>query len=127
MNVILMIEDDLSNARLAERILTRAGYEVVIAANGEEGLGKVMDARPALILVDLGLPDIDGQTVIAVIRQQAALKSVPILAFTAYPPDAAEAMARAYGCDGVISKPIDTRTFADQVGAYLPAPAQPLV
>lgn len=125
MSVIVIIEDDAPNARLAERILARAGHEVVLATNGEQGLVKVMGARPDLIMVDLGLPDIDGQTVIAVMLQQAELKNVPILAFTAFPEDAAQEMARAYGCHGVISKPIDTRTFADQVQAYLAAPLQP--
>jgi two-component system cell cycle response regulator DivK len=75
--------------------------------------------------VDLGLPDIDGQTVVAMMRQQPDLEGVPLIAFTAWPEDTAHAMAQAYGCDGVILKPIDTRAFAQQVEAFLKTPLTP--
>jgi CheY-like chemotaxis protein len=120
MSRIVIIEDNAQNARLAEKILRRDGHEVVLAANGEDGLTQVFETQPDLVLVDLGLPDIDGQTVVALMRQEAHLEQVPILAFTAWPEHAAQEMARAYGCDGVIIKPIDTRLFGEQVAEYLP-------
>lgn len=119
MSHIVIIEDNDQSARLAARLLKRAGHEVAVAEDGEVGLETVYAQQPDLVLVDMGLPDIDGQTVIAMIRQQPALNHVPILAFTAWPEDTAHQMAKAYGCDGVISKPIDTRAFAGQVEAYL--------
>ncbi len=120
MSRIVVIEDNPSNARLAEKILKHAGHEVVVAEDGETGMAAVLEQFPDLILIDLGLPDIDGQTVIALLRQRPEMKQVKIVAFTAWPEEQAAEMARAYGCDGVISKPLDTRRFPTQVSAYLP-------
>lgn len=120
MSRIVIIEDTPHSARLAARLLQHAGHEVVIAEDGEIGINVIMDGPPPdLVLVDLGLPDLDGQTVVALLRQQPGLDAVPILAFTAWPQDTAHRMARAYGCDGVITKPINTRTFAGEVTSYL--------
>lgn len=119
MSSIVIIEDNEQNARMAAKLLRRADYEVVIAEDGETGLTTVFEERPDLVLIDLGLPDIDGQTVIALIRQQPELRHMPIIAFTAWPEATAHDMARAYGCDGVITKPIDTRQFADQVAGFI--------
>lgn len=119
MSVIVVIEDTLENARLAEKLLRRAGHEVILASDGETGLTTVFTQTPDLILVDLGLPDMDGQTVVAIMRQQDNLQTIPIIAFTAWPEDTAASMAQAYGCDGVILKPINTRTFAEQVVQFI--------
>lgn len=116
---IVIIEDNVQNARLAEKLLRRHNHEVITADNGESGLMQVFENPPDLILMDLGLPDIDGQTVIALIRQQEHVAQVPIIAFTAWPQSTAHEMAQAYGCDGIITKPIDTRQFADQVTAFI--------
>lgn len=116
---IVIIEDNIQSARMADKLLSRAGHDVTLAEDGEIGLTTVFEIKPDLILIDLGLPDIDGQTVIGLIRQQANMQNVPILAFTAWPPDQAHNMAIKYGCGGVITKPIDTRTFASQVEEYL--------
>lgn len=124
MNRIVVIEDNPSNARMAEKLLKHAGHEVTLAEDGESGLTTVLEMQPDLVLIDLGLPDVDGQTVVAMMRQQPDLDHMPIIAFTAWPEDTAAEMARAYGCDGVINKPIDTRQFAQQVEAYLQLPSQ---
>lgn len=119
MSVIVIIEDNQDSARLASRLLRREGFEVIIADEGEVGVEVVLDSDPALVLVDLGLPDIDGQTVVALLRQRPQLAAVPIIAFTAWPEQTAYDMAQAYGCDGVIIKPIDTRRFSEQVKMFL--------
>lgn len=119
MGLIVVIEDNPNNARMADKLLRNAGYKVILAEDGETGLTAVFENQPDLVLIDLGLPDIDGQTVVALLRQQDELASTPIIAFTAWPADTAESMARAYGCDGVIIKPIDTRAFAGQVAAFI--------
>lgn len=119
MSLIVIIEDNALNARMADKLLRRAGYKIILAEDGETGLTSVFEHQPDLVLIDLGLPDIDGQTVISIVRQHETLATVPIIAFTAWPEDRAHDMATAYGCDGVITKPINTRTFADQIGAYL--------
>lgn len=119
MGLIVMIEDNEHSARMASKLLRRAGHEVLIADDGETGLQIMFDSQPDLILLDLGLPDIDGQTVIGLARRQEHLASKPFIAFTAWPPERAAEMAETYGCDGVITKPIDTRTFAQQVESFL--------
>lgn len=119
MGQIIVIEDNEQSARMASKLLRRAGHEVLLAEDGETGLQAMLENHPDLVLVDLGLPDIDGQTVIALARQQPHLIEVPLIAFTAWPADRAIDMARSYGCDGVITKPIDTRTFAKDVESFL--------
>ncbi|MGB7340452.1 MAG: response regulator [Phototrophicaceae bacterium] len=119
MPTIVVIEDHYPNARMADKLLTRAGYDVLVAEDGEIGLTTVFENEIDLILIDLGLPDIDGQTVIGLIRQHERLQTIPIIAFTAWPEDEAHDMAERYGCDGVITKPINTRLFASQITEFL--------
>jgi DNA-binding response OmpR family regulator len=116
---ITVIEDDTQSARMVVKLLQKTDHQVTISETGEAGLTSIFAEPPDLILIDLGLPDIDGQTVIALLRQQAALTGIPIIAFTAWPEHAAHSMAKAYGCDGVITKPINTRTFVEQIEAFL--------
>lgn len=118
---INVIEDNFQSARLVKRLLKLAGHEVEVYESGEIGIGAILENKPDLALIDLGLPDLDGQTVIGVLRQHDALKGMPLVAFTSYPEATARAMAKAYGCDGVILKPVNTRTFARQVEAFLNA------
>lgn len=116
---ILLIEDNPQNALLMRRILESRGHHVIHANEGEAGLKLAVEEVPDLILVDLGLPDIDGQTLVTFIRRVPELQDIPIVAVTAWPEDTAREMAMAYGCDGFISKPINTRAFPDQIAAYL--------
>jgi two-component system cell cycle response regulator DivK len=118
MKTILVFEDDPSQARLMQRILEYAGYKVICAASGEEGLQVALAEVPDLILLDMGLPDMDGQTVAGLIKGSSLLSRVPLVAVTAWPLDVAEAMSRAYGCDGYFSKPIKAREFASQIAAF---------
>jgi len=118
-SVIVVIEDNRDNARLVAKLLRPAGHQVLLAEDGETGLMTVFENRPDLVLVDLGLPDIDGQTVVGMIRQQPGLERTPLVACTAWPEETALDMAHAYGCDGVITKPIDTRAFVARINDYL--------
>ncbi len=118
MSNIVVIEDHKDNARLAEKLLKHVGHTVSLAEDGESGLQLVIDTLPDMVLLDLGLPDVDGQTIAALIRRRPETKSIKIIAFTAWPEERAAAMAKAYGCDGVISKPIDTRSFSQQVNNF---------
>jgi CheY-like chemotaxis protein len=100
-------------------VLEARSYQVIHAEDGESGLKAAIEESPDLILVDLGLPDIDGQTLVAFLKRTPELKDVPVVAVTAWPEDTAREMARAYGCDGFISKPINTRTFPDQIAQFI--------
>lgn len=125
MSRIVVIEDNAQNARMAQKLLRNAGHEVLLAEDGEGGLTLSFEQTPDLILIDLGLPDIDGQTVIALMRQHSELANTALIAFTAWPEDRAHDMAEAYGCDGVIVKPINTRHFAEQIERYIAKKAIP--
>ncbi|KAA3664757.1 MAG: response regulator [Chloroflexi bacterium] len=119
MKTILQIEDNLANKILVERVLSRFDYLLLHAADGETGVTVAIEENPDLILVDMGLPDVDGQTVVTLLKQIPDLQGVPIVAITAWPPDKAMEMAQRYGCDGCITKPIDVKSFPDQVKEYL--------
>ena len=119
MTTILQIEDNLANKILVERVLSRFDYRLLHAEDGETGVTVAIDEKPDLILVDMGLPDVDGQTVVTLLKQIPDLQHVPIVAITAWPADKAMEMAQRYGCDGCITKPIDVKSFPDQVKQYL--------
>ena len=114
-----MVEDNPQNALLIKRVLEAHRHEVVHETEGEAGLNAALANPPDLLLVDLGLPDMDGQTLVTLIKRMPELKDIPLIAVTAWPEDTARKMVEAYGCDGFISKPINTRAFPDQVAKYL--------
>jgi DNA-binding response OmpR family regulator len=119
---VLMIEDNENNALLVKRLLEASAFVVDHAPDGETGLRMAIQTQPDLILLDLGLPDLDGQTLATFIRRVPELAQTPLIALTAWPEDTARKMAKAYGCTDYIAKPVNTRTFVDQISAYLPAP-----
>ncbi|RMF26175.1 MAG: response regulator [Chloroflexi bacterium] len=116
---ILVIEDSVLSQRLVEVVLTAQGFRVVEARTGEEGLRKALDERPDLILLDVHLPDMSGYDAVARLRARPETAQVPIIALTASASAEEEARARKAGCDGYIAKPINTRTFPDQVRQHL--------
>lgn len=120
MTKILIVEDIPDNAELARKILASRGYEIVHADDAETGYAAALRERPDLILLDLGLPDYDGLTLAGQLREIPSFESLPILAFTAWPPDTAWALAETYGCNGFIGKPIvKVAEFLEQVEKYL--------
>lgn len=122
---IIVVEDNPQTTRMVVKLLSRGGHTVETALTGEEGLIKILGSTPDLLLIDFGLPDIDGQTIVSLIRQTPGLVDTLVIAFTAWPPDSAHKMAQAYKCDGVISKPINTRTFVQAIEAFLRRVAAP--
>jgi CheY-like chemotaxis protein len=116
---ILQIEDNQANKILIERVLEPHGYRLLHAADGETGFALAVAEKPDLILIDMGLPDIDGQTVVTLMKQIPELENAIIVAITAWPADKAQQMAELYGCHGCITKPIDVKSFPQQIAAYL--------
>ncbi|MBP8250891.1 MAG: response regulator [Herpetosiphon sp.] len=119
MSTILVIEDLPDNALLARRVLSAYGHEVIEANTAESGLDMAITHKPDLILLDLGLPDADGQTIVGIIRQYPDIADVPIIVFTAWPEETARQMVEAYGCNGYIRKPLSvvdlTQTIAQHI------------
>jgi CheY-like chemotaxis protein len=116
---LLVIDDNLEHLELVRRIMTARGYRVWVAANGETGLQLALEQQPDVLVIDLGLPDVDGQTLIGHLKHLPAFVDKPIIACTAWPEETARNMVEMYGCDGYISKPIRTADFADRIAAYL--------
>ncbi|HET7090316.1 MAG TPA: response regulator [Anaerolineae bacterium] len=120
MPCILVVDDNDEHVELVNRILTARGYTVVAAGDAETGLQAAVDHDPDLILLDLGLPDVDGQTLVGLMRRVPELTHTPIIAVTAWPQETAREMVEAYGCAGYISKPIVRITdLVDQVASHL--------
>lgn len=116
---VIVIEDIEDSANLAKKILTKHGHDVVLAANGEEALQLAADPQINLILMDLGLPDVDGQTLLGMLRRTYDLSETPIIVCTAWPPDAAKKMADAYGFDDYISKPYRVTDFMEVINKFI--------
>ena|SRR5579859_7499395 len=119
MAYLLLIEDDFSTARLVDKILSRSGHTIRHVSTGLESLRAAREQRPDLVLVDLGLPDLDGKVVAMQLRRTLPSTTTLIVAFTAETGSKARWLARAYGCDDYITKPIDTRAFPDQIAKLL--------
>ncbi|MGC4091453.1 MAG: response regulator [Polyangiaceae bacterium] len=110
------MEDDPANRLLVRKLLTPAGFEVIDAADGVEGVRRALADRPDLVLVDIAIPGLDGYEVTLRLRSEPTLRGVPIVAITA---EGNRDASLAVGCDGYLQKPIDARSFADTVSGYL--------
>ena len=117
---ILIIEDQEDNRAILRDLLSQAGYELIEAGDGEEGVKLAQQERPDLILMDIQLPVIDGYEATRRIRSVADLKAIPIIAVTSYALSGDEAKARAAGCDGYVTKPFSPRALLAKVREYMP-------
>jgi CheY-like chemotaxis protein len=116
---VLVIDDNPVNLRLTSDILEAAGIEVSSASSAEEALIALAAAVPQLILMDIGLPGMDGLTLTRQLRADRRFAHVRIVALTAFAMKVDRSRALTAGCDGYISKPINTRTFASEIRSYL--------
>jgi CheY-like chemotaxis protein len=118
---ILIVDDNPANLKLARVLLSAEGYEVRVAVDAEEALALLDSFRPRLILMDLQLPGMDGLTLTRHLKDDPATRGVAILALTAYAMKGDEEKALAAGCDGYVTKPIDTRTLPLVIARVLAA------
>jgi two-component system cell cycle response regulator DivK len=118
---ILLVEDDFINMRLAQHILEVEGYTVLKAATAKEALEQIESSLPDLILMDVQLPDMNGMTVVRVLRENIRTRGTPILALTACAMKGDKERILQMGCDGYISKPIDVQEFIDTLEKFLNA------
>jgi CheY-like chemotaxis protein len=116
---ILIVDDNAQNLKLARVILSIEGFEVRTAADAEEALRVLATFTPRLILMDLQLPGMDGLELTRHLRRDPAWQDTRIVALTAYAMKGDEEKARAAGCDGYITKPIDTERLPQLVAEYL--------
>lgn len=116
---ILLVDDSVHNLKLTQFLLRQSGFEVETAENAELALSALEQHIPDLILMDIQLPGMDGLALTRHLRRDSSLRDVPIVAFTASAIKGDEEIARAAGCDGYITKPIDTRTFVSLLHKYV--------
>lgn len=120
MKKILLIEDIPDNVELVNRALSKTAYQVSYASDAESGLAMAIKLIPDLILLDLGLPDYDGQTLAGWLREESTLNKTKIVVLTAWPEETARQMVESYQCDGYISKPIlKINEFVSQIHSFL--------
>ena len=117
--VILYIEDDPINRLLIQRILLADGFVMLEASDSVSALALLEFSHPDLILMDINLPEVDGYTLTAKIRDLPGLKSVPIIALTANVMRGDRERTLEAGCDGYIQKPIDVDLLPEQIRKYL--------
>ena len=117
---ILVIEDHEENRRLLRDLLTGAGYEMLEAETGEEGLGLAAQHRPDLILMDIQLPGLDGYEVTRRLKANPELRAIPIIVVTSYALSGDEAKAREAGSDAYVTKPFSPRELLAKIRSFVP-------
>ena len=116
---ILYIEDNRENRMLVRAVLEAAGYLIVDAEDGLAGIEAAIREEPALILLDINLPGVDGYEIVAILKSFPNLASTPVIAVTAYAMQGDRQRTLVAGCDGYIQKPIDVDAFPRQVAEFL--------
>lgn len=116
---ILIVDDNAVNLKLAKVILVKEGYEVKTAGDAEEALKQLETFKPRLILMDLQLPGMDGLELTRRLKAELTTKDIRVVALTAYAMKGDEEKAKAAGCDGYITKPIDTQTLPGVIAGFL--------
>jgi CheY-like chemotaxis protein len=112
---ILIVEDDMDNYQLVRFILERAGYDVFLAVNGRDGVDAALYQLPDLILMDLGLPEIDGWEASEKLKSNEATRAIPLFALTAHTLPRERLRALRAGCDGYFTKPLHVESFLETI------------
>ncbi len=116
---VLLVEDNEMNRDMLSRRLTRNGYDVVIAVNGQEGVDMAAREKPDLILMDMSLPVLDGWEATRKLKADPATASIPVIALTAHAMEADREKALAAGCDDFDTKPIELPRLLEKMKAFV--------
>ncbi|MDJ0686426.1 MAG: response regulator [Alphaproteobacteria bacterium] len=116
---VMIVEDNELNMKLFHDLLESRGYDIIETRDGMEALKMARSERPDLILMDIQLPEVSGLEVTKWIKEDDDLKSIPIIAVTAFAMKGDEEKIREGGCEAYIAKPISVQTFLDTVAKFL--------
>jgi two-component system cell cycle response regulator DivK len=116
---VLIVEDNELNMKLFRDLLEAHGYQTIESRDGVEALKVARDERPDLILMDIQLPEVSGLEVAKWIKEDESLKSIPIIAVTAFAMKGDEEKIREGGCEGYLAKPISLTSFLETVERHL--------
>jgi CheY-like chemotaxis protein len=122
---ILLVEDNEMNRDMLSRRLVRRGYEVIMAVDGAEGVRMAAAEGPALILMDMSLPGLDGWEATRQLKTAPATRAIPIIALTAHAMSGDREKALAAGCDDFDTKPVDLPRLLAKIEALLGGAAAP--
>ena len=116
---ILVADDDFDNRTIVKEALEAAGYQVVLATNGEEALERIASEHPEAVLLDMSMPKINGWEVAKRVREIDAFEKIPLIAFTAHALVGEELKAKASGCDDYISKPCLPKDVVERIAHWI--------
>lgn len=116
---VLVVEDNALNMKLVRTLLQLQKLRVLEAGDAETGIQRALEEKPALILMDIQLPGMDGLEATRIIKGNPDLQHIPVVALTSYAMQGDEERAREAGCSGYITKPIDTKRFPEAVKVQL--------
>ena len=122
---ILYVEDNEDNVYMLKNRLSRAGFSVVIAKNGMQGIAMASSEQPDLILMDLTLPNVDGHEATRRIKADSATNRIPVIALTANAMAGDREKALAAGCDDFDTKPVELQRLLGKIRALSPAGQEP--
>src|ERR1700759_2023799 len=117
---ILVVDDNPTNLKLVSDVQECEGYEILKTFDAEEAEQIIEHHRPELVLIDIALPGMDGLTLTRKLKAEEKTKDLVVVALTAFAMRGDEQKARDAGCDGYITKPIDTRVLPGLVAGHLP-------
>ncbi len=115
---ILYVEDNFDNRILVRRVLESEGYKMLEASTADEAFEQISNGSPDLILMDINMPEMDGYTLTAKIKENEAYKNIPVVAITANVMQGDKERSLDAGCDGYIQKPIDIDILTEQIERY---------
>jgi two-component system cell cycle response regulator DivK len=119
---ILLVEDNEMNRDMLSRRLIKRGYEVAIALDGEQGVAMARSEQPALILMDMSLPGLDGWEATRQLKAMPETQKIPVIALTAHAMSGDREKATAAGCDDFDTKPVELTRLIDKIEALLARP-----
>jgi len=123
MQKILYVEDNDDNVFMLTHRLSRRGYEVIVAGDGAQGLAKAKEEHPALILMDLSLPVLDGWEATRQLKADPTTQNIPVIALSAHAMPGDREKALAAGCDDFDTKPVELKRLLEKIVALLPEDA----
>jgi two-component system cell cycle response regulator DivK len=116
--LILIVEDNDKNLKLARDVLQYRGFRTLEATTAADGIALAIEHNPDLVLMDIQLPDVDGISALRQLRKEPATRAIPVVALTAFVMEADRQRLAAAGFDGYLAKPIDVKAFPEQVQRF---------
>jgi len=120
---ILLVEDDEMNRDMLSRRLIKRGHDVLIATDGEQGVAMARSEGPAIVLMDMSLPVMDGWAATRALKEDPATAGIPIIALTAHAMSGDEEKARTAGCDDFDTKPVELQRLLGKIETLIGRPA----